>query len=91
MTSPDSEVRMEIKGLMLDPTSNVPIVILRDAESQLLLPIWIAAYEYLGKSYRYVVNGATGQATGTAPWSWIKIGLAALAALVILSLIAANQ
>ena len=45
MTSPDSEVRMEIKGLMLDPTSNVPIVILRDAESQLLLPIWIGVFE----------------------------------------------
>ncbi|MEZ5313321.1 MAG: zinc ribbon domain-containing protein [Thermoanaerobaculia bacterium] len=44
-----------------------------------LLPIWIAAYEYEGKSFRYVVNGATGKATGTAPWSWIKIGLAVLA------------
>jgi len=40
-----SEVRMEIKGLMLDPTSNVPIVILRDAASQLLLPIWIGVFE----------------------------------------------
>lgn len=45
MTTPGSEVRMEIKGLMLDPTSNVPIVILRDAESQLLLPIWIGVFE----------------------------------------------
>ncbi len=36
---------MEIKGLMLDPTSNVPIVILRDADSRLLLPIWIGVFE----------------------------------------------
>jgi hypothetical protein len=41
-----------------------------------LLPIWIAAYRYRGKAFRYVVNGATGQASGTAPWSWIKISLA---------------
>jgi len=39
------ELRMEVRGLMLDPGSNVPIVILRDLESQLFLPIWIGAYE----------------------------------------------
>jgi len=36
---------MEIKGLMLDPSSNVPIVILKDTESQLFLPIWIGVFE----------------------------------------------
>jgi bifunctional DNase/RNase len=41
----DQEVRMEIKGLMLDPTSNVPIVILRDEAGQLFLPIWIGVFE----------------------------------------------
>jgi bifunctional DNase/RNase len=39
------ELRVEIKGLMLDPSSNVPIVILRDTESQLFLPIWIGLSE----------------------------------------------
>lgn len=49
-----------------------------------LLPLWISAYHYRGKSFRYVVNGATGRATGSAPWSWWKIGLAiALALLVV--------
>ena len=56
-----------------------------------LLPIWIAAYEFRGGSYRYVVNGATGKATGTAPWSWVKIGFAALAVLTVVLFIAANQ
>jgi bifunctional DNase/RNase len=42
---PDQEVRMEIRGLMLDPTSNVPIVILRDEGSSLFLPIWIGVFE----------------------------------------------
>ena len=50
-----------------------------------LVPIWIAAYRYRGQGFRYVVNGATGKASGTAPWSWLKIGLAAtLAAIVLL-------
>ena len=45
MTESAEELRMEIKGLMLDPTSNVPIVILRDEESDLFLPIWIGVFE----------------------------------------------
>ncbi len=38
-----------------------------------LLPIWIAAYQYGSKVYRYIMNGVTGEATGTAPVSWVKI------------------
>jgi len=38
-------LRMEIKGLMLDPTSNTPIVILRDPEDRIFLPIWIGVFE----------------------------------------------
>lgn len=53
-----------------------------------LLPLWIAAYEYQGKSFRYLVNGATGKATGTAPWSWAKIALAVAAATALLLLLA---
>jgi uncharacterized protein len=39
------DVQMEIKGLLLDPSSNVPIVILRDLEGTLFLPIWIGVFE----------------------------------------------
>jgi bifunctional DNase/RNase len=45
MADPSVELRVEIKGLMLDPSSNVPIVILRDVENQLFLPIWIGISE----------------------------------------------
>jgi bifunctional DNase/RNase len=38
-------IRMEIKGLMIDPSSNNPIVILRDPESETFLPIWIGLFE----------------------------------------------
>ena len=38
-------VRMEIKGLMLDPSSKTPIVVLHDEDKQIFLPIWIGVFE----------------------------------------------
>lgn len=48
-----------------------------------LLPIWTAAYKYSGKSYRFVVNGQTGEVQGERPYSWWKIGFAVLAVAVV--------
>jgi uncharacterized protein len=45
MSDSAQELRMEIKGLMLDPSSDIPIVILKDTGSQLFLPIWIGVPE----------------------------------------------
>ncbi len=42
---PREEVRMEIRGLILDPSSSRPIVVLRDENSQVVLPIWIGLFE----------------------------------------------
>ena len=39
------EVEMKIRGLMMDPVTNMPIVILRDAEGNSVLPIWVGIYE----------------------------------------------
>jgi bifunctional DNase/RNase len=36
---------MEVRGLMVDPTSSNPIVVLRDLEGQIFLPIWIGVFE----------------------------------------------
>ncbi len=41
----DQPLEVEIKGLMLDPSSNTPIVILREPESERFLPIWIGLFE----------------------------------------------
>ena len=54
-----------------------------------LLPIWIAAYQYGGKAYRFIVNGVTGKSSGTAPWSWVKITFAVLAALAVIAIVLA--
>jgi uncharacterized protein len=39
------EVEMKIRGLMMDPVTNMPIVILKDANSDTVLPIWVGIYE----------------------------------------------
>lgn len=38
-------VRMLIKGLMMDPVTNMPIVVLRDESGERTLPIWIGMFE----------------------------------------------
>ncbi len=39
------QVEMTIKGLMVDPVTNMPIIILRDQEGQRVLPIWVGVFE----------------------------------------------
>lgn len=48
-----------------------------------LLPVWSAAFRYRNKSYRFVINGRTGEVQGERPYSWWKIGFATLAALLL--------
>lgn len=40
-----SEVEMKIRGLMMDPVTNMPIVILKDVSGNAILPIWVGIYE----------------------------------------------
>lgn len=39
------EIEMRIRGLMMDPVTNMPIVILREASGEAILPIWVGIYE----------------------------------------------
>jgi bifunctional DNase/RNase len=39
------EVEMKIRGLMMDPVTNMPIVILKDINGNSILPIWVGVYE----------------------------------------------
>jgi len=39
------EVEMKIRGLMVDPSTNMPVVILKDPNSDTVLPIWVGLYE----------------------------------------------
>lgn len=39
------EVEMKIRGLMMDPVTNMPIVVLKDVHGNSVLPIWVGVYE----------------------------------------------
>ena len=39
------EIEMKIRGLMMDPTTNMPIVVLKDVGGEAVLPIWVGVYE----------------------------------------------
>lgn len=38
-------IEMQIKGLMIDPVTNMPIIILKNAKGDAVLPIWVGIFE----------------------------------------------
>jgi len=52
-----------------------------------LLPVWLAAYKYRGKTYRFVVNGRSGKVQGERPYSAIKITIAVVLGLLIAGIV----
>ncbi|MCU0900099.1 MAG: primosomal protein N' (replication factor Y) - superfamily II helicase [Cypionkella sp.] len=54
----------------------------------ILLPIWMAAYKYNGKTYRFVINGQTGKVQGERPYSAWKIAFAVILAALVAGAIA---
>jgi DNA-directed RNA polymerase subunit RPC12/RpoP len=61
-----------------------------DAETfkHILLPIWLAAYRFRGRSYRLLVNGQSGEVRGERPWSIWKIAFAVLVVALIVGALA---
>ena len=49
----------------------------------ILLPVWMAAYKYNGRTFRFVVNGRTGRVQGERPYSAWKIAFAVLLGLIV--------
>jgi hypothetical protein len=56
-----------------------------------LVPVWLLTYTYGPRSYQVVANGVTGTMAGERPYSWIKIALLVLLALVVLAIVALNN
>ncbi len=48
-----------------------------------LLPVWLAAYKYRGRTFRFVVNGRTGRVQGERPYSAIKIAIAMIIGVIV--------
>ena len=39
------ELEVKIRGLMMDPVTNMPVVVLKDTQGGAILPIWVGIYE----------------------------------------------
>ena len=52
-----------------------------------LLPVWISAYRYRDKLYRFLINAQTGEVSGQGPKSWWKIAALTAAILFVLFLV----
>jgi len=50
----------------------------------ILVPVWLLTYTYGAKVYHVAANGVTGKMAGERPWSWIKIALLIIAAIIAL-------
>ncbi len=53
----------------------------------ILVPVWVSAYRYNGKAYRFLVNGRSGSVTGSRPYSATKIAMFTLACLAVVGLV----
>ncbi|HKD38140.1 MAG TPA: zinc-ribbon domain-containing protein [Pirellulales bacterium] len=77
---PGSERNLKVNVRITDMTSQ-----------PMLLPVWIMAYRYQDRVFRFLVNGQTGRVTGQAPLSWRKIAVVAvivvLAVIILLAII----
>jgi predicted RNA-binding Zn-ribbon protein involved in translation (DUF1610 family) len=52
-----------------------------------LMPVWISAYRYRDRAFRFLVNGQTGEVVGESPVAWWKVALLAILALFVVYLI----
>ncbi|MCB9946515.1 MAG: hypothetical protein H6842_01660 [Rhodospirillaceae bacterium] len=77
-----SDVRRQIGG---DKQRILSLSIRHDAITykHVLLPVWLAAYKFRDKTYRFTVNARTGEVQGERPWSWLKIAAAVLGVVVV--------
>jgi hypothetical protein len=54
----------------------------------ILLPLWISAYQFGGKTYRFLIDARSGAVQGERPYSWVKITLLAAAIVIAIVVIA---
>lgn len=78
----DGDVRRDIGGDE-QRVSSVDTDFRAETFKHILLPVWMAAYKYNGKSYRFLVNGQTGEVQGERPWSVWKITFAVIGGVIV--------
>lgn len=83
----ERDVRHDIGGDQ-QVVERMEVEFLDPSFKHVLLPVWVAAFVFLGRPYRFVVNGRTGEVHGERPWSAWKLALAGLLGLVLILLLA---
>ncbi len=53
--------------------SNISTTYERVEFKLMLMPLWVSAFLYNKKTFRFIINGQTGEVKGERPYSWIKI------------------
>ncbi len=72
----ESDARQEILS-HYDTTSQIVVqpTFSQISYKHVLLPVWMATYQYKNKTYQYMINGQTGDVSGSFPYSVIKVTL----------------
>ncbi len=82
----DTVIRTDVKRAIGGDQQRVTSLQTRHSDTtfkHVLLPLWTAAFQFRGKTYRFVVNGRTGKVQGERPYSVVKITLAVMAGLIL--------
>lgn len=79
----ERDARLDIGGDQ-QVVERLEVALSEETYKLVLLPVWVASFRFLGKDYRVLVNGRTGEVHGERPWSLVKIALAVLLALLLL-------
>ena len=85
----DDQIRRDVRAAIGGDQQRIARLDTRVSDvtfKHVLLPVWIGAYKYGGKSWRVVINGRTGAVRGARPYSWLKIAGAALAGIALAAL-----
>ncbi len=77
-----ADVRMDIGGDM-QKISRMEIRHADQTYKHILLPLWLGAFEFSGKTYRIAINGRSGEVQGERPYSWIKIAIAVVIGVIV--------
>lgn len=87
----EPEVRAKIRSAMGGDVQTITSMQVSYADvtfKHCLLPLWISAFRYKHKVYRFLVNARTGEASGERPYSAVKIALTALVCALLVALFA---
>ena len=77
-----SDVRQDIGG-DVQRVNNVDTDVNDVTFKHILLPVWLAAYKYRDRTFRFVVNGQTGKVQGERPYSAWKITFAVIVGAIV--------